>query len=536
MAQLFTGRHSAVPAHLRGAIREFEGVVTAAAIAATQASEGLERLVRQANEVLPDTGEQRRALGLELFKAGGTPAGGRFEAPRWPRLGRSQALAAAEAAALIRAAAAGHVRLDDAARSQAEAEIKAWQAQLAQVQAAAAEFAEIRAQNLAGAVRSVFQAAIPQWQARLATASRLLDRLETLPETDEQRHLLQSDVRDARERVNTIHLDSAGLTAQMHTTQGMDEVALWLARVPYEYRTAEDVLKDMIGVLVDEPMRQAAAAIGLGEEMRPLLGQKDGPLQAPLRGQLAVMQPFHPAPGPVAEQPLEEMDGALSRSLAWLRSINGVIRGFAANAARALPAAWEPRVTAVRGLAEQALELQHAPQLADPADPELQAASDSLTTALRGLPERWPGLSAEPGPAELDAVRQALGRAAAVERAVGNVVSRVSLLLDEHVTVALRMAVAAAAATGPRQHAIDPHQLAALHEAEQAVRNSVRTQLPPQQGVPPLAAVRDARQRLADISELRKAAEAVLGAATAGVNDLRQQVEAAERLASDARP
>ena len=200
------------PSRLRRAVRDFERIVTQVATAATEEAERLERLVRQANALLPHTGGQRRALGLELFKAGGTPAGAQFTAPRWPRLRPRTAAAAAAAAAQIETAALRHRRLDDAVSSEFEAAITKWQTRLAQIQNAAAEYAALQPQRLEDAVRSVFEAAITEWQTRLQTATRLLGRLNSLPESVTQRHLLQWDLGEAYRKLSlhAAELSSAG--------------------------------------------------------------------------------------------------------------------------------------------------------------------------------------------------------------------------------------------------------------------------------------------------------------------------------------
>ncbi len=520
------------PARLRRAIRDFERAITNVATAATQASERLERLVRQANALLPDTGTQRRALGLALFQAGGTPAGAEFRAPRWPTLSRRTALAAVAAAAQIQAAALRHRRLDDTARSQSEAAITARRAQLEKIQDTAAELAVLQPQRLEDAVASVFEAAIAEWRPRLKATANLVSRLASLPETLRSVHLQQWDLLSINRSLST-YVDNLDSVVQgLRSTAGMDEAVRWLDTVPYLHRMAEDAIRNTIGVLVDEPMRPMTAAVGLNGEIDGLLPHVPEPLRDNLRPQRAVIEPFRAVPGSVAQQPLAAIDEALSQGLALLRGLEPVIPDFTANVARAIGTGWQSRVLMVTDLAGRAQELLRQAD-AQLADPRLQNLDEDLAAARQNLPAHPPGLSAPPRLAELDAARQALESATAVESAAGQVVASVNAILEEHATAARELAAVAAAPgllhrLGERQHELG----AALQQAGQNVHSRAGTQ--PGQ-LPMATTVDDARQRLDRLIELQDATRAVLTAATAGPKELRPRVEAAERLASDAR-
>ena len=166
-------------------------------------------MVGQANDLLPDTGEQRRALGLALFRAG-TPAGAKFTAPRWPKL-RPRAVAAATAAAAGSRPPHSSTGTWMTRSDATSAAVTSWQTRRAQFQVVAAGHAALQHQRLEDAVRSVFEAAIGQWQTRLAIATGLLGRLNTLPESFTQRHLLQWDLGEAYRKLS---LHAAELTSQ----------------------------------------------------------------------------------------------------------------------------------------------------------------------------------------------------------------------------------------------------------------------------------------------------------------------------------
>ena len=483
------------PGLLRQAVAEFEGIITEVATAATKMATRLERLVRQANELLPHTGAQRRALGLALFTAGGTPADAQFTAPRWPP---PQPGAAVE---------------------------------VALVQAVAQDYAALQPRRLEDAVRGVFAAALTEWQSRLRPAIHLSGRLMALPEAVTFSHVLQWDLAAAHRNIwsYAARLISPVPDWRLPTVWTTDEAAEWLGLVPYSYQTAEAGIRNTIDVVVDEPMRAVAAAVGLNGQLDGLLPHVDQQLRDRLLSQRAAMQPFRPVPAPAASLPLAEIDEALSQALARLRGLKVVAPAFTADIAAAINAGWNPRMTAVTALAKQARDLlrQAVTQLADA---RLQALDGALTAAEQDLPGQPPVLPASPRAAELDEVRQALASVTAVEMAAAEVLTGVNVILEARETAALQLS-AAASRLLPRT-AGRKALAAALEQAEQNVRNQVGP------GYGPLtwaATIDDARQRLGRLSSLSRATRDVLTAATAASDELQPQAKAARRLARDAR-
>ena len=130
-------------------------------------------------------------------------------------------------------------------------------------------------------------------------------------------------------------------------------------------------------------------------------------------------------------------------------------------------------------------------------------------------------------------MRLALASVSAAGRAIGEVVAGVDAVLDEHVAAALDLARFAAAPELLNRVAERRNELGeALRQADRSVRSSAGSQ---QQPLTVAATIRAARRRMDRLSVLVHATRDVLEAATADINILRPEVEAAESLASAAR-
>ncbi|HMH94373.1 MAG TPA: hypothetical protein VK586_25230, partial [Streptosporangiaceae bacterium] len=135
------------------------------------------------------------------------------------------------------------------------------------------------------------------------------------------------------------------------------------------------------------------------------------------------------------------------------------------------------------------------------------------------------------GSAELDTVRQALAAVTNAESAIGDVLTEVNSVAGAQVTTAGvrdRAARALLSHSGAQEGALGD----ALDNAEHAL--STLSELP-HQPLPTGEAIDVARQRLTRLSALEEAIGHVRTAATAALDELRPQVEAADRLARGAR-
>ena len=247
------------PDMLLEAVEELEGVVIDVPFIANRTAERLERLVRRANELLPDTGAQQATLGLQLFRAGGTPAGTQFSAPRWAELRPGTPEEAAATAAQMRVAAAEHA----AFRPSAE--------------------------RLEDVASRVIGAAIAEWQTRLATARTLLGRLNALTGSVEMQRMIQTDLSGTRRRalIFADALNQLNWLDGPHTAADMDAAARKLDQMTFDYQSVEKAIREAIGAVLDEPMRVAKAAAGLAEQMDGLLSHVGEDLRNDLLAQRA---------------------------------------------------------------------------------------------------------------------------------------------------------------------------------------------------------------------------------------------------------
>ncbi len=483
------------PDRLRDAVQHLESVVPEVASAANQTAERLERLVRRANELLPDTGAEQATLGLQLYKARGIPAGTQFTAPRWPEPRPSERhWTAAEAAAAA-----------------------------AEIEVVAREHAALRPEDLEDAVRSVLAAAITDLQIRLATAGSLSTRLNALPETARKEQSLQWNVAAIHQNT-VVTAGQLHWLGQPHTAREMDAAVRELDEAIFDYQEVEAALRGTIAVVLDEPIRMAGAAAGLAKQMDGLLPHVG---EQPRNELLQQRRVWTELPNssvvlePVASRPLAEWDKALSEGLARLRDLSPVMPDFTAALPPMLQAGWQSFTNDMTDLLGQARRLleETGGRLADGRRHDLNA---ELGKAERKLSGQRPELPESPGVDELEAARQALTRVAAAQAPVGQVIGEVNAKLAEHT----------AAALGRRRALHD-----ALHQAEWAAPGV--DELPPR---PPSAAERieftlaieAARERQAWLSRLEDETSALFDAAIAEADDLRQRVEDAEHLASDA--
>ncbi len=489
------------PDGLTDAVQHLESVVSEVASTANQTAERLERLVRRANELLPDTGAHAGNLGLQLYRAHGIPAGARFTAPRWPELrpaGRHRTAAeVAEAAAEIQAAAAKHAAFVPSA------------------------------ERLEKAVRAVLAAAITEWQTRLATAQSLLGRLSALPEVAEKENLLQWDLAAYHRNTLTFAFALNQLDGP-HTAEDMDEARQVLDEVTFEYQSVEAAIRGAIAIAVDEPMRIADTAAGLANQMDGLLPYAGEQNRNDLLQQRAV---WAAAPNlssvlePVAPRPLAELDKALSKGLVRLRQLSNVTPDFTRVLPRVLAGGWQPFADEMGYLVGQAQELleRTGGRLADERRQTLAAALNAAERELSKLrePEQRPDLPESPVVDELDAVRQALTSVAAAKAPVGEVIDEVNARLAERTTaVAARRRVLRAELnlTG----GTEPGAALLRSRPPSAAETSEFTR-----------AIDTAKDRETWLRRLEEETRGLFAGATNDVDDRRERVEDAEHQASD---
>ncbi len=477
------------PGRLREAIEELAGAAGAVAASANDASARLERLVRMANLLLERIGAQQGALGLALFRAGGTPAGTQFTAPRWPEL---RATTAEEAAAVK-----------------------------AQVQVAAQEQATFAgsAERLEDVVRRVLQTSVAEWSTRMATATALCGRLDGLQETTEQRHLLPRGLATAS-RTALLHAARLKTLPAPLTVREMEAAASDLDWVTFDNQSVEEAIMDTIAVVLDEPMRVVQGAIDLAGQLQVLLPHVNEQARARLLEQRNLPAASSPALDPVASRPMADLDKALSQGLTRLRALRTVFPGLTAAMADVLETGWQPLVVELTGLVSQARALLLAGGSALPA-PRRDALNKALASADSGLLSR-PALPPSPGAAALDAVGQALASVAAAQEVATDVIAEVNATLAEQTTAALE-----------RRDALHLGQEQAQGKADDPPALS---QWPPSEAETTkfTEAMGAAVKRLDWLSMLTKTNDRLFAKATADADALRSRVEGAERLASDA--
>ncbi len=373
-------------------------------------------------------------------------------------------------------------------------------------------------------IRNVLATAAQEWPPRRIAALRLAERVrELLPETGERLDEMTRGLGDAYRLAS-----AAQIPDQPTTTEQMAAAGEALAKVATRTVNLESEIGSVLRVTIDWPIRQTAGAVaGLAQEASRV-PPYTGDAQAALDQQLREALPDLLLPALLASQPARA-ESVTEVSSAWetLEKLGNSIPVFTAAVAAALQAGWQPRVTAVTEMAGQARQLLDTigGQLANGRAQEL---TQELEAAEQNLPGQLPDLPAAPQAAELDAVRQALASVTAVETTVSSVLAEMSRVLASRVAAATDLAEATMRA--PLSH------VAAEHAA-------LGTSLENMRAVPVLPALPSAtaehmtaaRQGLDWVSELEAATTKRLTAATAAHDQLRPQVDAAERAATAAR-
>ena len=492
---------------VQAAAEDFQNAVAAVATAANQTGERLHRmreLARQHFLAVTDQRPDAEPVSLRAHAAG-APLEFGVRVPRpedpfsgleivrdWPGL---RVGADAPAAAAMVAATAERTRLEPSV------------------------------QRVERVIRTVFATAAQAWGPRRIAALRQAERVrELLPETGERLDELTRGLNGAYRLVS-----AARVPDHPATSEQMEAAVQALAKVVTRTVNLESAMGSVLKVTIDWPIRQTAGAIaGLAREMSRLLPYT-GDAEAALDQQLQEALPDLVLPPLLASQPArEESVTEVSSARETLDRLGTSVPVFAAAVTAALHAGWQPRVTAVTALAQRARQL-----LGTLANGRAQELARELEAAEQNLPGQRPDLSAVPEAAELDAVRQALAGVTALETVVSSVLVEVGRVLAPRVAAATGLAEAMMRAVplpGAAEHVLIAH--AALGTALGNMRAvSVLPALPSATG----EHMEAARSGLTRLSQLEAATTSLRTAATAAHDQLRPQVDAAERAAAAAR-
>ena len=498
------------PDQLRGAVQYAESLASYVTSAATQAAEQYERLVRNANELLPQTGAQQHTLGLALYTARGIPAGTRFTAPRLPELRPRPPDEAAEAATQIRAAAEEH-----------------------------ASFYRDQVPGLVDVVRRVLHAATTQWLTRLNSDRTRAERLLELAQgPGQQRELLAHDLRQAG-RVTRVFADR--ISALRHgTVAELDAAAIQLAGLASSYEE-EAVISEAVEGLVDEPRRAAEAARKLADKLKGLLAPGADPKwESGLESHRAQLQRFSMVPEDLATLSRREMELVQVR----LDQLHAVLPEFTAFAADLFRTQFEPerlmRANEAAGQVRQVLDLLgRATGRMDGEQQRIESAALNEQLAKLAVAGEPPEAAGRPNlqqmAARLNSMRSALDSLAEAPDAE-RFASRALAELTSGLTAYTRRALERASQVrglGPRAGTREADLLAALEQAEQDA-GALLSQAQQPRSI--AQAIEHAGQWLDGVNRLEDVIWNLFGAATAEAGGQQAQVTAAEDVARAARP
>ncbi len=371
------------------------------------------------------------------------------------------------------------------------------------------------------------------WQTVLAAATRELTKRtndasalaararELLPGTGARRDELA--VRFER-AFNAVRASQVGPVA-MNTIEEIEQAARDLSLTGSGVELLESVTRAIITAAITEPAQRLEALSGqVADEADRLLehaGVDPSELRRRLAASLVDIRPL------LADQPVRpESVADLSRAEIWLGDIRRSVEPLADVVAQALNAGWQPRTAAARNTVDDVRALLvHTGDHQQALTAEFEEAAGKLS-ALADTPPQQGGAVAY-----LSAVGDALAPLTRYETAAGHVLTEASTRMRKRVAAALERA---AAAQQLPNAALKPDQVPQRRpgEALQALRD-----LPGLPERPQLTAAeaQSILQRADLVTEVEQATEAVLTAATAPLETLRQRAAEASNLAEAVR-